>query len=135
MEAIHVLSTLRFAEGLLQQLRSVSPCLHVIQQTCHDAGEVASVLAGHPQVEVLYTFDLPPDVLELAPRLRWIQLHSAGAEHVMDNPVAASNVAITTVSGIHATPIAEYVLASMLAHRWQVAMWTQLSARGQVAAG
>ncbi len=56
--------------------------------------------------------------------MRWIQLHSAGAEHVLDNPVADSNVAVTTSSGIHATPIAEYVLASMLAHRWRVALWT-----------
>jgi phosphoglycerate dehydrogenase-like enzyme len=35
-----------------------------------------------------------------------------------------SNVQVTTVSGIHATPIAEYVFASILAHRWRVPLWT-----------
>jgi phosphoglycerate dehydrogenase-like enzyme len=36
-----------------------------------------------------------------------------------------SDVSITTTSGIHATPIAEYVLASILAHRWRVPLWTR----------
>ena len=131
METIRVLCTLRFTDDLLHQLRSVSSRLRVTQQTCHDAGEVAAALAGHPEVEVLYTFDLPSNVLDLVPRLRWIQLHSAGAEHVMDNPVAGSDVAVTTASGIHATPIAEYILASMLAHRWRVAMWTRCQRDGR----
>jgi phosphoglycerate dehydrogenase-like enzyme len=36
-----------------------------------------------------------------------------------------SDVTITTASGIHATPIAEYVMASILAHRWRVPLWTR----------
>lgn len=131
MVTIRVLCTVRFKEELLQNLRSVSPRLHLSQHTCHDAGEVASVLVEHPDVEILYTYDLPPSVQELAPRLRWIQLHSAGAEHVTENPVAESDIVVTTNSGIHATPIAEYVLASMLAHRWRVAMWTHCQRKGR----
>ena len=131
MEEIQVLCTLRFNEDLLQSLRAVSSRLRVAQCTCHNAEEVASALAAHPEIQVLYTFDLPSNVLELAPHLRWIQLHSAGAEHVLDNPVADSDVAVTTTSGIHATPIAEYVLASMLAHRWRVALWTHCQREGR----
>jgi phosphoglycerate dehydrogenase-like enzyme len=109
---------------VLDGLRAVSPRLHVTQQTCHDADEVAAALKDHGAVEVLYTFPLPIDALELAPGLRWLQLHSAGANHILDHPVMQSDVQVTTVSGIHATPIAEYAFASMLAHRWRVPLWT-----------
>jgi len=125
MENVHVLSTLRFTDDLLAQLRAVSPRLCISQQTCHDADEVGAALATHPDTQVLYTFHLPHDALELAPRLRWLQLHSAGVNHILDHPIMECDVAITTVSGIHATPIAEYVFASLLAFRWRVALWTQ----------
>ena len=124
MRPVPVLCTLRFDDDLLGQLRAVSPRLQVIQQTCHGAGEVAAALKAHPATEVLYTFHLPPDALDLAPGLRWLQLHSAGADHILDLPIMHSEVTITTASGIHATPIAEYVLASILAYRWRVPLWT-----------
>jgi phosphoglycerate dehydrogenase-like enzyme len=124
METVQVLSTMRFADDLIAQLRAVSPRLRLIQQTCHDADEVAIALTEHPRVEVLYTFNLPSNALDLAPQLRWLQLHSAGANHILDHPIMHSDIAITTVSGIHATPIAEYVFASILAFRWRVPLWT-----------
>ena len=124
METIQTLCTLRFTDDLLAQLRAVSPRLRLSQQTCHNADQVATALSRHPGVEILYTFDLPSNALDLAPGLRWVQLHSAGANHLLDHPILESDVAITTVSGIHATPIAEYVFASILAHRWRVPMWT-----------
>jgi phosphoglycerate dehydrogenase-like enzyme len=124
MEKISLLCTLRFTEELLDQLRAASPRLKVTQQTCHNAEEVAAALAERPTVEVLYTFHLPTNTLDLAPRLRWLQLHSAGADHLLAHPIMHSDVAVTTASGIHATPIAEYVFATILAHRWQVPLWT-----------
>ena len=124
MEMVPVLCTMGFTDALLDQLRAVSSQLHLVQQTCHDANQVATALTEHPGVEVLYTFNLPPNALDLAPRLCWLQLHSAGANHLLDHPIMHSDIAITTVSGIHATPIAEYVFASILAHRWRVPMWT-----------
>jgi phosphoglycerate dehydrogenase-like enzyme len=125
METIQVLSTLGFADDLMDQLRAVSPRLQIRQQPCHNADEVAAALAGHPEIEILYSFYLPDDVLNIAPRLRWLQLHSAGADHILNHPIMVHDVIITTTSGIHATPIAEYVFASMLAFRWQVPQWTQ----------
>lgn len=124
MTQIHVLCTLRFTDAQLDHLRSVSDRYEITQQTCRDAGEVAEALADHRQTEVLYTFHVPAQAQELAPGLRWIQLHSAGADHVLGQPIMDSDVAITTTSGIHATPIAEYVFASILAHRWRVPLWT-----------
>jgi phosphoglycerate dehydrogenase-like enzyme len=124
MDRILVLGTLRFTDRLLAQLQSVSPRLQIVQQTCHNPEEVAAALDEHPGVEVLYSYYLPPKALDLAPELRWLQLHSAGANHILDHPIMQSDIAITTNSGIHATPIAEYVFASILAHRWRVPFWT-----------
>ena len=125
METTQVLSTLRFTDNLLDQMRAVSPRFHITQQTCHNAGEVAEALADHPDTEILYSFHLPQDAQEIAPQMRWLQLHSAGINHILDHSVMRGDVAITTVSGIHATPIAEYVFASLLAHRWLVPTWTE----------
>jgi phosphoglycerate dehydrogenase-like enzyme len=124
VERIEILCTARFSDQVLDGLKAVSPRLHVTQETCHDADEVAAALKDHRSVEVLYTYHLPPDALELAPEIRWLQLHSAGANHILDHPIMQGDVDITTVSGIHATPIAEYAFASILAHRWRVPLWT-----------
>ena len=97
MQKTKVLSTMRFTGELLDQLRGVSPRLHVLQQTCHNRHEVATALANHPDVEVLYTFQPPTDILDLAPRLRWLQLHSAGSDHLLDQPIMSSEVTITPV--------------------------------------
>jgi phosphoglycerate dehydrogenase-like enzyme len=124
METVGVLSTLRFTDEQLNHLQAVSPRVQVAQQSCHNADEVAVALTSYPATEVLYTFYLPRQALDLAPRLRWIQLHSAGVDHLLDHPIFHSEVVVTTTSGIHATPIAEYAFASILAHRWQVPRWT-----------
>ena len=53
---------------------------------------------------------------EQAPNLKWIQLNSAGMEHVKDQPIITQGgVALTSASGIHATPMAEYCIGMMLA--------------------
>jgi len=124
MEPIQVLCTMRFSDDLLAQLRAVSPRLRIEQETCHDAAEVAAALKNHPDVEVLYGLNMPDDLLSLAPGLRWVQLHSAGADHLEGHPLMEGDVAVTTTSGIHAVPIAEYVMASILAYRWRVPLWT-----------
>lgn len=135
MQSTQILSTMRFSEDLLDQLRAVSSKLNIVQQTCHDADEVAAALDAHPDTEILYTFHVPENALALAPKLRWMQLHSAGVDHILKHPIMDSEVIITTVSGIHATPIAEYVFASILAHRWRVALWTHCQREGKWPSG
>jgi phosphoglycerate dehydrogenase-like enzyme len=110
---VKILCTLRFTEEQLAKLRAVSPRLVVEQRTCHNAEEVGEAL--DEDAEVLYAFHLPDDLLARAPRLRWVQLHSAGADQLLSQPIMKSDAIITTTSGIHATPIAEYAFASLLA--------------------
>ena len=117
MQDVVVLSTLRFTDELLDKLRSVSPRLVVKQRTCHNAEEVEQALED--SVEVLYTVYLPAN-LSRALRLQWVQMHAAGVDHVLDHPIMKSDMLLTTASGIHATPIAEYVFASILAFNRRV---------------
>jgi phosphoglycerate dehydrogenase-like enzyme len=124
MNPVYVLSTLSFPDDLLDRLRSVSPRLVVRQHNAASVDEVPSELWDRG--EVLYTFSAIPDPARL-PGLRWVQLHSAGVNHVLDTPLWDSDVIVTTVSGIHAPPMAEYALMMMLAlaHRLPAMLYYQ----------
>jgi phosphoglycerate dehydrogenase-like enzyme len=70
-------------------------------------------------VEVLLRGWLPGDVfgrlLARAPRLRWVHSATAGVEHVLTPEAARRGLAITNARGVFSRPIAEYVLAMVLA--------------------
>jgi phosphoglycerate dehydrogenase-like enzyme len=57
---------------------------------------------------------VPKSIRDAAPRLKWIQLTSAGADRLLDSGFVEQGITVTTVSGLHATPIGEFVLAVML---------------------
>jgi phosphoglycerate dehydrogenase-like enzyme len=128
MEPIHVLSTLSFPDELLDRLRAVSPRLVVAQHNAASVDEVPPQLWD--QVEVLYTFSAVPDPARI-PRLRWVQLHSAGVNQVLNTPLWSSDVVITTTSGIHAPNIAEYVLMMMLAFAHRLPRMFHYQARAE----
>jgi phosphoglycerate dehydrogenase-like enzyme len=60
-------------------------------------------------------FATPLPTPEQAPNLRWVQLYSAGADYLFHHPLFHTHVTFTTASGVHAIPIAEYVLTMVLA--------------------
>ncbi len=58
----------------------------------------------------------PRELVFSAPALRWYQQWGAGADWLMQHPEAENeNVIITNVSGLHAIPISEHILAMLLA--------------------
>ena len=68
-----------------------------------------------PQAQVLFTSRLPSGVQSLAPRLRWVQLFSAGADVAVNEGLARSPILFTTASGVHPIPISEWVIGAMIA--------------------
>lgn len=125
-----VLCTLRFTEELLDKLRAVSPELEVIQRTVHHVNE----LLEYPrlrEVEVLYYGWLKPPAPADIPSVRWMQLHSAGANQLLNTPVLQTDIAITTASGVHSTPIAEYTFAQILALRRRIPLMLRYQRRGE----
>jgi len=86
-----------------------------IQRTPEQEAEWRSLLA---QADVLFDFDFShlDDLPELAPRLRWIQATSAGIGQLVKarGYDARTNWVFTTASGVHARPLAEFVIMAML---------------------
>jgi len=66
------------------------------------------------EAEVIYGLRFPQNILERAPRLKWVQTSSAGVDTLLDTKLWQSDVILTTTSGIHITPMREHVLGMML---------------------
>lgn len=110
-EIINVLITYRWKtlnESLVQRIRDVSPRLNVTYAMTEEDDQ-----RYFPTTDVLFTIPLP-ESMEIVPRLKWVQLLSAGYEHIRGHPIEDTTIDVTNSSGIHGIPIAEYVLASMM---------------------
>lgn len=97
-------------------------------------------------IDVLVTEEIPHQLSQW-PRLSFVQLLSAGINHLSGHPVWQTDIPVATASGTHGVPIAEYVTAAvlMLAHRlpqlmelkttrqWRPAGLDGLLVRGQTA--
>ena len=99
MRAVNVLSLLALSDRHLDRIRAVSPRLAVHQSRGESGG--GPLLK---ETDVLYTWDISFDLSE-APKLRWVQLFSAGADHLLGKPILDSDITITSSSGIHAIPL------------------------------
>jgi phosphoglycerate dehydrogenase-like enzyme len=97
---------------LVEEIASLSPRLAVRQEICVSARQVEALLAEGG--EVLYARPLP-ERLEEAWDLRWVQVQYAGVDGLLDHPLFRSNILVTTTSGAHAVPSAEYVIGVMIA--------------------
>lgn len=63
--------------------------------------------------EIILAFWIPSNLLQLAPNLKWLQLSSAGFEH-LDESIIRSPIKKTNSSGIHGIAMAEHILMFML---------------------
>ncbi|MEX0785006.1 MAG: D-2-hydroxyacid dehydrogenase [Dehalococcoidia bacterium] len=93
------------------------------RQELEDAMAEAEVLFGFWGPGLVEMFPTLDTLSENAPKLRWLQLTSAGVDRAARSGLLESDLLITSASGLHATPIGEYVLALMLmfckgAHRF-----------------
>jgi phosphoglycerate dehydrogenase-like enzyme len=138
MTDLNVVVFNQFDDKAVAAIAAVSPRVHV------RVGAVAAKLAKARQyniafppaeinelladADVLFTFQLPENLWANAPRLKWIQFSSAGVDQAAGQGLESANIVFTTVSGIHARPISEYVLCTMLmfTHRFPRAMRQQM---------
>ena len=68
--------------------------------------------------DVLLAFRFPLAALSRARRLRWVQVTSAGVEHLVDARDALRGVIVTNASGIHAALMADYAVGVMVMLQW-----------------
>lgn len=64
--------------------------------------------------EVYFGFGIPRPLFLQARRLRWVHSAAAGVGSALYPEMAASDVQLTNSAGVHAVPIAEYVVAGVL---------------------
>src|SRR5215207_3897858 len=79
-EQIYVVVAMDFSDERMDEIRAVSPRLRVERHFPKVADKVWET------VDILYTGRHFPDPAQ-TPRLRWVQLHSAGVDHLFGNPL------------------------------------------------
>ena len=90
------------------QIASIAPDAELV-----DAGQeriaeeilAADIFCGHAKVPVDWT------AVVRGGRLRWIQSSAAGLDHCLTPPVVASDIIVTSASGVLADQVAEHALA------------------------
>lgn len=121
-----ILSTVGLKPEEIGKLEQISGA-EVVDRRCRSQAEMIEAATGG--CDILFSFRAPDGLIQRCPNLKWVQFLSAGADHVLKGELAARpSIAITNASGIHATPIAEYTIASMLAwsHGFHVTMRAQM---------
>lgn len=89
--------------------------VHVVR----DLDTLRDVLDGPPPADVLAVYDFRTDLIRRlgarARELAWIHAASAGVDAALTPDVAAGDTVVTNAQGVFDRPIAEYVLALLLA--------------------
>jgi phosphoglycerate dehydrogenase-like enzyme len=117
--------------GTIDRLRSLSPDLEIIDATANDDFDFDAL--ADSELEVIIGRRVPADLTRV-PRLRWLQVGSAGVDHLVVDPPWARGITVTNGRGVFAVPIGEYVSGAILrinqptrrwesdqtAHRWPI---------------
>jgi len=124
-EKINVTVALDFSDEIIADLREISSRLNIERHFPDVSDEVIA------DTEILYTTRYFPDP-EKAPKLRWIQLNSAGMNHTFKHRVVqAEDIMVTSASGIHATNMAHYTIMMMLMFNYRMKDALELQAKSE----
>jgi phosphoglycerate dehydrogenase-like enzyme len=112
-DSINVLVAMDFSDAIMDRLKAISPRLKFTRKVVKSASDIPEEVWAN--TDILYTGSLLPEV-ENVPRLQWVQVHSAGVDNLLPNPLFTdTSVLLTTTSGIHATTMAEFAFSMILA--------------------
>jgi phosphoglycerate dehydrogenase-like enzyme len=106
--------------GSIDRLRGLSPSLEIVDVSA-DADFDMDAYAD-PGVEVIVGPDAPSDLTRV-PGLRWLQVRSAGVDHLAADPPWQKGVTVTNARGVYAIPMAEYVTGMVLRIHQPTAAW------------
>jgi phosphoglycerate dehydrogenase-like enzyme len=116
----------RIPEHLERDIVAAAPdgwTAHVVRTDTVSDGD-----GGHPatpealeaiaQADAYCGYGVTRELFLAAPRLRWVHTATAGVGSLLFPELVASDVTLTNSAGIHAIPMAEYVVAGLL-HFWR----------------
>lgn len=96
----------------MQYLQECCPGIEI-----EEGFDAADKLNGK-DVNILVTEQVPRNLAQW-PQLQWVQLLSAGANQILGHPIVNTAIPVTTASGTHGVPIAQYITCAwlMMLHR------------------
>jgi len=109
-------SLLVYHRGAAEYARLLQERLPKVDLLATDAEDAFFAHIG--DAEILLAWRFPIEALAKARRLRWLQLTSAGVEHLLPARDLLSRVLVTNASGIHAEPMADYTFGVMVMLHW-----------------
>lgn len=104
----------------IERLRVLSPELELVDVSTDEAFDV-DVLAD-PALQVIVGRRAPAD-LSRVPALRWLQVGSAGVDHLGADPPWQHGIVVTNARGVYAVQIGEYVTGAILRINQPIARW------------
>lgn len=108
---VSVLVLVEIGELHVQRIRQAVPSATIVYAP-NGAGASAAVRGA----EVIFAKGIPPALLPQAGALRWVQAGTAGIDGLLRFPeIRDGSLLLTNAGGVHGIPMAEQVLAFMLA--------------------
>lgn len=121
-ELVSVLVTDPIGDELLHRIGAVNPRVKVSDISELAQAEQRGDVSRQQELDALLAeaqiffagLIFPKNIIARAPRLQWVQTLSAGVDRYLDDEFRQSPVILTNVSGMHATPIGEFIIELML---------------------
>jgi phosphoglycerate dehydrogenase-like enzyme len=110
-DTIRVINMAPFDAATRARMESVSSRLQIEHRDPGDQASVDAII--DPALQVIVGYRVPTD-LSRTPSLRWIQLVSAGVDHLLKNPPWNRGLIVTNARGVFAVQMAEYVMSGLL---------------------
>lgn len=121
VRAMRLLLQSRLRPETVDRLRALSPDLDVVDVSSDRDFDLEAL--EDPTLEAIIGRRAPTDLTKV-PRLRWLQVGSAGVDHLSADPPWAKGILVTNGRGVFAVPIGEYVSAAILRINQPIARWT-----------
>ena len=77
-------------------------------------GASREAMAVITEAEAYFGFGITADLLVAARKLRWVHSAAAGVGNVLKSGIAETDIALTNSAGIHAIPMAEFIVGGLL---------------------
>jgi phosphoglycerate dehydrogenase-like enzyme len=106
--------------GTVDSLRALGTDLDVVDLGADDSFDVGGL--ADPDVEILVSHRAPADLTRV-PSMRWLQVPSAGVNHLAADPPWDKGLTVTNARGVYAIPIGEYVTGMVLRVHQPAAAW------------
>ncbi|MBI3743940.1 MAG: D-2-hydroxyacid dehydrogenase [Chloroflexi bacterium] len=107
VEAVQGTYVDQMTQDWVDSYRASSPGLHKPLD-----GSIFYKHAG--DAEVIFGLRLPKNIVEIAPKLKWMHVYGAGVDYLAGTGVLEKGITLTNSAGINAPPIAEFVMMYMI---------------------